>query len=237
MNNSVFSNKRTIYQPKINIDGLKIDCKQTMDGRVLLSKLPTDSIPLVFFDPQYRSILDKQAYGNEGKRQKRRAELPQMSYELIREFLKDITRILLPSGHLMLWIDKYMLCTCYNELLKDLNLKIVDMMTWNKQKMGMGYRTRRFGEYLLILQKPPIKAKGVWKLHNIPDVWDEKVCTINHTHSKPVELQKQLILATTNEDDLIVDPSAGSYSVLKATQSINRHFIGCDISEDINGIN
>jgi len=38
-----------------------------MDGLKLLEKLETDSIPLVFFDPQYRTILDKQNYGNEGK--------------------------------------------------------------------------------------------------------------------------------------------------------------------------
>jgi site-specific DNA-methyltransferase (adenine-specific) len=28
-------------------------------------------------------------------------------------------------------------------------------------KMGMGYRTRRESEYLLVLQKPPLKAKGI----------------------------------------------------------------------------
>ena len=34
----------------------------------------------------------------------------------------------------------------------------------------MGYRTRRKSEYCLVLQKVPLRAKGVWRSHNIPDV-------------------------------------------------------------------
>lgn len=233
-NKSVFSGERNIVQPEINLNGLLMDSKQTMDGVELLSKLQSNSIPLVFFDPQYRQILDKQAYGNEGKRQVRRALLPQMPEALIYQFLADIERVLLPTGHLMLWIDKFMLCSCSLSLLAHSNLQVVDMVTWNKERMGMGYRTRRYGEYLLILQKQPIRAKGVWKSHNIPDVWSEKVATIDHTHSKPIELQKRLILAVTNERDVVVDPAAGSYSVMKSALETNRHFIGCDISGDLN---
>ena len=35
----------------------------------LLSKLADSSIHLAFFDPQYRGVLDKMQYGNEGERQ------------------------------------------------------------------------------------------------------------------------------------------------------------------------
>ena len=69
-----------------------------MDGLKLLSLLPPASLPLVFFDPQYRSILDRQQYGNEGERQKSRAELPQMTDQTIGRFIAQIERILMPSG-------------------------------------------------------------------------------------------------------------------------------------------
>lgn len=229
-NRNVFSKTRTIVQPYIDTTDLHIDTRQTMDGLELLAKLQPNTIPLVFLDPQYRHILDRQSYGNEGKRQKRRSLLPQMTEPTICRFLNEIERILIPSGHLMLWIDKYILCNCINSLLAHSNLKIVDMVTWDKQRMGMGYRTRRYSEFLLILQKLPIKAKGIWKSHNIPDVWHEKVNCKNHTHTKPVNLQETLILAVTNEDDIVVDPAAGSYSVLTATLNTNRHFLGCDIA-------
>ena len=96
-----------------------------------------------------------------------------MSEETIAEFIKGISRVLTPSGHLFLWVDKFHICTGVEPWLTQWGLEIVDLVTWNKDKMGMGYRTRRYAEYLVIAQKLPKRAKGVWHRHNIPDVWTE----------------------------------------------------------------
>lgn len=203
-----------------------------MDGLKMMKILPKASIPLVFFDPQYRSVMDKQNYGNEGKnRGKKRSELPQQSNAQIKKFLKEIERILIPSGHLMLWIDKFILVSGVHSILEGCALQLVDMITWNKERMGMGYRSRRFSEHLLVLQKPPVRAKGIWIIHDIPDVWNEKITNgeKNHTHAKPVMLQEKLIKATTDKGDIIVDPAAGGYSVMKAALHCERNFLGCDI--------
>lgn len=231
-NTTVYSGTREAVQPIFNVKGLKLDSKQKMDGLTLLKKLESNSIPLVFFDPQYRSILDKQSYGNEGEnRGKERSELPQMDNKTIKLFLKEIERVLIKSGHLMLWVDKYIVCSGIHSLMEGTELQLVDMITWNKKRMGMGYRSRRYSEHLVIFQKLPVRAKGVWRVHDIPDVWDEKIENgdKNHTHAKPVGLQKRLIKAVTNEGDIVVDPSAGGYSVLKSAVEMGRHFIGCDI--------
>jgi len=53
------------------------------------------------------------------------------------------------------------LCEGIADWLKKTDLAIVDMVVWNKGRIGMGYRTRRSSEYLLILQKTPIKSKGI----------------------------------------------------------------------------
>lgn len=209
---------------------VKYNCKQKMDGVELLNALESELTKVVFFDPQYRGVLDKLSYGNEGKqRGKERSSLTQMSEEVIQEFLKEIERVLKPSGYLFLWVDKFHLCEgvagWFGENSK---MEIVDLITWNKMKIGMGYRTRRKSEYLVVLQKAPKLAKATWKLHNIPDVWDEKVIK-NHAHSKPLELQKVLIEATTEVGDLVIDPASGGYSVFKACQELNREFLGCDI--------
>ena len=37
------------------------------------------------------------------------------------------------------------------------------------------YRTRRRGDYLLVLQRPPLRAKATWRDHSIPSRWAEKV--------------------------------------------------------------
>ena len=204
--------------------------RNKMNGLDLLDLLDKESIKVTFFDPQYRGVLDKLSYGNEGKsRGKDRSALPQMSQEIIFEFLAKIELVLKPNGYLFLWLDKFHLFEVKSWIENYQSLEIVDMIVWNKMKIGMGYRTRRKSEYLVVIQKAPKQAKSTWTLHNIPDVWDEKILDKNHTHAKPIELQKQLILATTNENDLVLDPASGGYSVFRACKETNRNFIGCDL--------
>ncbi|MCE3040296.1 DNA-methyltransferase [Helicobacter anatolicus] len=202
-------------------------------GLELLSQIQSASIDLAFFDPQYRGVLDKMKYGNEGERQKGRSELVQMSEEIIIAFIIEIHRVLKPSSYLMLWIDKFHLCEGVREWLEGTSFQSVDLITWDKGKMGMGYRTRRQSEYLLVLQKKPIKAKGTWNLHNIRDVWSEKLSQEElklHPHSKPKGLQKALIQSCTKEEDIVLDPAAGSFSVLECCKELGRNFIGTNLS-------
>lgn len=210
-------NLKTLSNQKLEMDGLK-----------LLSHLKDKEIKLCFFDPQYRGVLDKMNYGNEGERQSGRASLEQMSEETIISFIKEIDRVLVPSGHLMLWVDKFHLCEGVKPWIDGTTLNLVDMITWDKGKIGMGYRTRRKCEYLVIFQKSPLRAKGCWKVHDIPDSWLEKVKKV-HPHSKPIQLQTALINATTEEDDYVLDPASGGFSVFESCKLINRNFVGCDL--------
>lgn len=226
---SVFSPTRELRQPAVELPaGFAVDGQNRADGHDLLRALPAASFPLTFFDPQYRGVLDRQRYGNEGSRQQERATLPQMDLAQILAFIAEIDRVLMPSGHLMLWVDKFHLCTGVTPWLAGTGLAIVDLVTWNKRRFGMGYRTRRTSEHCVVLQKAPLRAKGVWTRHDIPDVWDEKVPT-GFTHAKPVGLQASLIQSLTHEADIVLDPAAGSYSVLEACRRTGRRFLGCDL--------
>ncbi len=227
----VFSHQRIIQAPAIkHPPELKPNNRLKMEGLEFLSKLPADAIPVAFFDPQYRGVLDKMGYGNEGKsRERRRSALKQMTEAVIGRFIREINRTLIPSGHLFLWIDKFHLCQGVRHWLDTTNLDIVDLVTWDKGTFGMGYRTRRRAEYCVILQKQPRKAKGVWKIHNIPDVIEEQVSQREHPHAKPVDLQGNLMAAVSNEGDFVIDPAAGSFSVLEAAQKRARNFLGCDL--------
>jgi len=204
------------------------DQRLKLDGLKLLGQFPDASVPLVVFDPQYRGVLDKLDYGNEGARQKGRAVLTQMSEETIKDFLRDIARVLRPSGHLMLWVDKFHLVEGTRPWFHGLPLAAVDLITWDKGRIGMGYRTRRRCEYLMVLQKLPTRAKGCWTVHDIPDCWLEKTPR-THPHAKPEQLQAALINAVTAPGDVVVDPAAGGFSVLRAANSINRRFLGCNL--------
>lgn len=211
-------------------NNIKINQKNKYNGIDLLDNLKENSVKVFFFDPQYRGILNKLSYGNEGvSRGRARSSLPQMSEVLIYEFISKIEKVLMPSGYLFLWVDKFHLVEGVSSWFGDIStLSLVDMITWNKEKMGMGYRTRRQSEYLVIIQKEPKKAKSTWTIHNIPDIWSEKV-EKRHPHSKPINLQKKLIEATTCEGDIVCDPASGGYSVLECCKELNRTFIGCDL--------
>ncbi len=230
---SVFSRERRISSLPFEVPkGLKLNCRNKMDGLRFLKLLPDKAVPVVFFDPQYRGILDKMKYGNEGKtRGKERSELPQMTEDVIQAFLRETNRVLMPSGHLFLWVDKFHVCQGLSPWLAHTDFHLVDMIVWNKKRLGMGYRTRRVSEYLVVLQTKPKRAKGVWQLHDIPDVWDEKLPDKKaHVHAKPVGLQSSLVKSVSSEGDIIVDPAAGSFSVMLAAHEVGRHFLGCDIN-------
>lgn len=232
MKNSLID-KISFFDEKIHFDSSisqYMNKKNKMNGLDLINLVENESLKVIFFDPQYRGVLDKMSYGNEGmSRGKIRSGLPQMTEEIIKKFILGIERVLTPNGYLFLWVDKFHLVEGIRKWLSNTpKLHTVDMITWDKKKIGMGYRSRRRSEYLVVIQKEPKKAKSTWKIHNIPDVWEEKIVK-NHTHSKPIELQKQLILATTEEEDIVCDFAAGGYSVFQACKETNRNFLGCDI--------
>lgn len=229
---AVFSGQRTVHAPPLALPpALKPNTRLKMDGLEFLSLLPAGAIPVAFFDPQYRGVLEKLSYGNEGKaRGKRRCALEQMPDDAIGQFVRGIDRALIPSGHLFLWVDKFHLCQGVHSWLDGTSLDIVDLVTWDKDTFGMGYRTRRRGEYCIVLQKQPRKAKGVWKIHNIPDVYRETVSKREHPHAKPVDLQGELMAAVSHEGDFVIDPAAGSFSVLEAAKNRRRTFLGCDLN-------
>jgi hypothetical protein len=66
------------------------------DALELLRSLPDGGSPLVFFDPQFRGVLDKLAFGNEGARQKGRARLPAMTADYIDACCREAERLPVP---------------------------------------------------------------------------------------------------------------------------------------------
>jgi site-specific DNA-methyltransferase (adenine-specific) len=199
------------------------------DALTLLQSLPDGCTPLVFFDPQHRGVLDKLQYGCEGARQKGRFALPAMTADYIDQCCRGAARVLRPSGYLLLWIDTFHLCEGDHRRIADV-LKCVDLIAWDSLRPGMGYRTRRRGDYLLVLQKEPLRARDTWHGHGITSRWPEKVDRKIHPHAKPAGLIARLIGAITAPGDLVVDPAAGSFVVMHIANQMGRRFAGCDIA-------
>jgi site-specific DNA-methyltransferase (adenine-specific) len=205
---------------------MRLNSRNIGDGLDLLCGTETNFAAAVFFDPQYRALLDKMAYGNQLKQVGRHNQV-QMSAATIADFAIEIARIVRPSGHVFQWVDKLGIINYAAAPTFALDW-VVDAITWDKVRIGLGYRTRKRSEHLLIHQKPPRRAKGIWTDHGIPDVWAEKQPK-DHPHAKPIDLQRRLVLAVTKPGDLIVDPCAGSFNLLEICRETGRDFLGCDI--------
>jgi site-specific DNA-methyltransferase (adenine-specific) len=203
---------------------------QAGDALDLLRSLAVCCSPLIIFDPQHRNNLDKLKYGNEGARQRERCLLPQMTGEYVEQCCRESVRALRPSGYLMLWQNAFLVGTAWHKCLGDV-LKCVDLIAWDNQRISNGCRARRRGDYVVVLQKPPLKARATWRtMPSIPDRWVEKVDRKLHPHIKPVGLIRALIEAITAPGDLVIDPAAGSFVVMHAAIALGREFIGCDIA-------
>jgi site-specific DNA-methyltransferase (adenine-specific) len=205
--------------------------RNTMDAETLLAQVPSGAVAAAFLDPQYRGVLDHLGLGNEGARQQGRAKLPQMDDSQIASIIAGCARALQPSGHLFLWLDKYHLCEGIKPWLSWCDLQIVTLITWDKLRMGMGHRTRCQTEFCLVLQKPPLRARGVWTDRGIRDNWSE-AAPKTHPHAKPPGLTSRLLCAVTSTGDLVLDPAAGGYGVMYAAMDHDRRFLGCDLAGD-----
>ena len=181
---------------------ITMNVAQQGDALELLCSLPDSCAALAFFDPQHRAVLDRLKFGNEGARQRGRAGLPAMSEDYIDTACVEIARVLKPGGHLMRWTDTFCLCEGHHLRIAEF-VRPVDLIAWDSLRPGMGKRTRRRGDYLLVLQKPPIGARS-WQDHGIPNRWPEKVDRGLHPHAKPVGLIERLIGAVTRQLNLLI---------------------------------
>jgi len=55
-----------------------------------------------------------------------------------------------------------------------------------------------------------------------------------HPTQKPEELLRKLILASSNEGDVVLDPFSGSATTLVVAEQLNRKWLGCEISHEYN---
>jgi site-specific DNA-methyltransferase (adenine-specific) len=138
---------------------LEGDAAQRRDALNLLCALSAGCAPLAFFDPQHRGVLDRLKFGNEGSRQRGRARLPSMSDEYIDVYCREIARALAPGGYLMRWTDTFGLCEGHHHRVSKI-VKPVDLIAWDSLRIGMSERSRRRGDYLIVLQKPPVTARS-----------------------------------------------------------------------------
>jgi site-specific DNA-methyltransferase (adenine-specific) len=73
------------------------------------------------------------------------------------------------------------------------------------------------------------QMKSVWEIKP-PETWEKKFG--KHPTQKPVTLLERILLASTNEGDLVLDPFLGGGTTLVTAFRLGRRAIGCELSVD-----
>jgi len=87
-------------------------------------------------------------------------------------------------------------------------------------------------------KKENSQMRSVWHIPESESVWTvnpprpEEKKFGKHPTQKPVELLRRIVLASTNENDVILDPFTGSSTTGIAAASLGRKFVGMDKDEN-----
>ena len=73
------------------------------------------------------------------------------------------------------------------------------------------------------------QMKSVWEIRP-PETWEKKFG--KHPTQKPVALLERILLASTNEGDLVLDPFLGGGTTLLTAFRLRRHALGCELSAE-----
>lgn len=88
------------------------------------------------------------------------------------------------------------------------------------------------------------KRKDIWTPHplgakprdvlEVPTTCNGMSEKTPHPTQKPEELLRKLILASSNEGDVILDPFSGSGTTLVVAEQLGRRWLGCELSDEYN---
>jgi len=112
--------------------------------------------------------------------------------------------------------------------------KTVRPLIWDKKVSINGYTWRHQHEIILFGEMPnsrPIPTGDGDIIRCSAVKVNERV----HPAQKPIELIKTLILKSSKEQDLVLDPFAGSGTTVKACIETNRNYIGIELNGEYIG--
>jgi len=186
----------------------------------IMPNIESNSIDLIITDPPYG---DNVAYGFNNKTIQNN-ENPLINCNA----LVEMYRILKRNSSLYIFTNwkHYPFLTEF--IIRYTKFKIRHLIVWEKHNFGLGWAFRHQYELILVLEK----GKPKYNLKNFSDVQTANHINhnkMNHPHQKPIDLLSKIILHSSKEGDLILDPFAGSGSTCKACDKLNRKWIGIEL--------
>lgn len=218
----------------------------------ILKSFPDNSIDLIFADPPYflsndgiTCIGGKMVSVNKGSWDKIEDSSIEEFYFT---FLKESQRIIKPTGSI--WVSGTMHNIYYiGYLMSKLEMRILNNITWQKKNPPPNLSCKMFThstETILWASKNK-KCKYTFNYQDMKeendgkqmkDVWTYSLTKKSeksfgkHPTQKPLDLLKRIVKASSNPNDLVLDPFLGSGTTGVAAIELGRKFIGIDIEKD-----
>lgn len=219
-----------------------------------LKNIDDKSVNMVFADPPYFLSSDgitcsggKMVSVNKGNWDKSLSTKEKHKFN--KKWIKECYRILKDNG--TIWISG----TLHNiysigMALEEERFKIINNITWQKTNPPPNLACKTFThstETILWARKDLKKVKYTFnydlmkKLNGnkqMKDVWTTSLTKASekkfgkHPTQKPLEILDKIILASTNENDIILDPFCGSSTTGVSAVKLNRKFIGIDNNKE-----
>ena len=199
------------------------------DALDILKQIKTDSVDAIITDPPF--FLPATSYASRKVYRKHLADLSILG-SFFAPIMTECERILKHDRSIYVFCDSVSYPIFYTVAFHGWDY--VRTIVWYKGKkhfsLGKGVAFRYAHELIL---HGCNKGKFYTK-ENRQDVLECRVVPTKdrlHPAQKPVALLKELILATTNENDLVVDPFCGSGSTCVAAQSTGRDYLGIELEQ------
>lgn len=227
----------------------------------ILSQLSDDSVDMIFADPPYNlsnggfsNQAGKMVSVNKGDWDKSRGF--EQDYIFHYDWLSACRRVLKPGGTLWVSGTYHSIYQC-GYAIQSLGYHILNDISWYKPNAAPNLSCRFFTashESLLWVRKEK-KAKhtfnydemrnGEWgkDFIKVPNKQMRSVWSINtprpdekkfgkHPAQKPLDLLERIVLASTNEGDVVLDPFTGSSTTGIASVKHKRKFVGIDMEKE-----
>ena len=212
----------------------------------ILKSLDSESVDLIVTDPPYN--LSKN-YGNNGD------NLNHDEYMAFsRSWLAESKRVLKLTGTIYLFMGVRYISYIYMILEQELGFHFNSWITWSYTQ-GIG-KTKGFSprhddvlmftknsKFKFNLDSVRVPQKYYRSVNNMRGANPGNVWEFSHVHycqtnrqnhptQKPEALFERMILASSDENDLVLDPFCGSGTSMRVCQQINRCGIGIEINEE-----
>ena len=212
---------------------MEIDTIYNEDCITGLNHIPAGSVDLIVTDPPY--LLDVVGAGCFGSKNKLyHHELKGLDEgitdELILKILSKCKKI-----NAYFWCNKRQIAQYY-KIFDSMGL-LTDMLTWHKTNPTPASNNKYLSdtEYLIFVREKGVPLYGTYetkKKFYVSGINREDKSEWNHPTIKPIDITKNIIVNSTQEGSVVLDPFIGSGTTAVACLETGRHYIGFEIDKE-----